>query len=147
MSAMQRVLSSQTSENALFYSPQGSHGDNSVPKRGWNGIKGCLLDILFTVEHDGGEDDDGHGEAEHQEAELGGAALEGVSEYPESLGMSGELENAEHAKHSKGDKGAADLTVIGHQEPDVVGHDGHEVNHRHHRPCELPPEDARNSIS
>ena len=113
----------------LFYSPQGSHGDYSVPKRGWNGIKGGLLDILFTVEHDGGEDDDGHGEAEHQEAELGGAALEGVAEYPEALGMSGELENAEHAEHSKGDKGAADLTVICHQEPDVVRHDGHEINH------------------
>ena len=55
---------------SLLYSPQGSHGDNGVPKSGWNGIEGCLLDILFTIEHDGGEDDDGHGQAEHQEAQL-----------------------------------------------------------------------------
>lgn len=111
------------------HSPESSHGDNGVPKRGWNGIKSGLLDILFTVEHDGGEDDDGHGETEHQEAQLGGAALKGVAENPESLGMSGELENAEHTKHAEGDEGSADLAVVGHQESDVVWHDGHEVNH------------------
>ena len=111
------------------YSPQCGHGDNGVPKRGWNGIEGGLLHILFTVEHDGGEDDDGHGEAEHQEAQLGCAALKGVAENPESLGMSGELENAEHTEHSEGDEGSADLTVVSHQESDVVWHDGHEVNH------------------
>ena len=129
------------------YSPKSSHGDNGVPKRGWNGIKGGLLDILFTVEHDGGEDDDGHGQAEHQEAQFWCAALEGVAQDPESLGMSGELENAEHTKHSEGHEGATDFAVIGHQESDVVGHDGHEVYHWHHRPCELSPADARNSIS
>ena len=31
---------------------------------------------LFTIEHDGGEDDDGHGERENKEAELGRAGLE-----------------------------------------------------------------------
>ena len=70
---------------SLLYSPQGSHGDNGVPKSGWNGIEGCLLDILFTIEHDGGKDDDGHGQAEHQEAQLWGAALEGVAQYPEAF--------------------------------------------------------------
>ena len=30
---------------------------------------------LFTIEHDGGEDDDGHGERENKEAELGRAGL------------------------------------------------------------------------
>ena len=30
---------------------------------------------LFTIEHDGGEDDDGHGKGEDKEAQLGGARL------------------------------------------------------------------------
>ena len=43
--------------------------------------------------------------------------------------MSGKLENAEHSEHSEGDEGATDFAVVGHQEADVVGHDGHEVYH------------------
>ena len=117
---------------SLLYSPQGSHGDNGVPKSGWNGIEGCLLDILFTIEHDGGEDDDGHGEAEHEEAELGGAALEGVAKDAESLRVAGELENAEHSEHSEGDEGPAHFVIIVHSEANVIGHDGHKVYNRHH---------------
>ena len=63
-----------------------------------------------------------------------------------ALGMSGELENAEHSKHSEGHEGATDFAVVSHQEADVVWHDGHKVYHWHHRPCELPPE-ARKLIS
>ena len=71
MAAFKNVLLSLSClRMSLLYSPQGSHGDNGVPKSGWNGLEGCLLDILFTIEHDGGEDDDGHGQAEHQEAQL-----------------------------------------------------------------------------
>ena len=95
-----------------MYSPQGSHGDNGVPKSGWNGIEGGLLDILFTIEHDGGEDDDGHGQAEDQESELRGAGLEGVAEDPQTLGMSGELEDPEDPEHSQSDEGSADFIVV-----------------------------------
>ena len=40
---------------------------------------------LLAVEHDGGEDDDGHGEREDEEAQLGGAGLQGVAEDAQAL--------------------------------------------------------------
>ena len=40
---------------------------------------------LFTIEHDGGEDDDGHGKGEDKEAQLGGAGLQGVAEDAQAL--------------------------------------------------------------
>ena len=126
-------------KNKVFYLPQGSHGDDGVPKRCWNGIECGLLDILLTVKHDCGEDNDGHRQAEHEEAQLWGAALQGVAKYSESLGVSGELENAEHSEHAECHEGATDFAIVGHEEADVVGHDRHEVYHWHHRPCELPP--------
>ena len=50
--------------------PQCGHGDDGVPKGGRDGGEGGVLNVLFTVKHDGGEDDDGHGQGEHQEAQL-----------------------------------------------------------------------------
>ena len=111
----------------MFYSPKSGHCDDCVPERGRNGIESRVLDILLTVEHDGGEDDDGHGKAEHEEAELGGAGLERVSQDPESLRVTREFENAKHSEDSEGDESAAHFIVIIHGESDVVGHDGHEV--------------------
>ena len=55
---------------SLLYSPQGSHGDNGVPKRSWDASEGSAFHILFTVEHDSGKDNNGHGQREHQEAQL-----------------------------------------------------------------------------
>ena len=124
----------------MFYSPKSGHCDDCVPERGRNGIESRVLDILLTVEHDGGEDDDGHGEAEHEEAELGGAGLERVSQDPESLRVTREFENAKHSEDSEGDESAAHFIVIIHGESNVVGHDGHEVYDWHDWPHEFPPE-------
>ena len=130
-------------ETQNWTSPKGGHGDDGVPEGGGDGVEGGVLDILLAVEHDGGKDDDGHGEAEHEEAELGGAALEGVAKDAESLRVAGELENAEHSEHSEGDEGPAHFVIIVHSEADVIGHDGHEVYNRHHWPHELPPADKK----
>ena len=80
-------------------SPKCCHRDDGVPKGCWDGLKSTAFHILekkhgdddgdsfgkaanhdddshlFTIEHDGGEDDDGHGKGEDKEAQLGGARL------------------------------------------------------------------------
>ena len=90
-----------------------------------------MFDALLTVVHDGGEDDDGHGQREDQEAQLGGARLKGVAQDPETLRVAGKFEDAKHSKHSEGNEGPGHLVVVGKPEADVVGHDGHKVNHAH----------------
>ena len=91
--------------------PQRSHGDDGVPEgdrdAGEGGITcgGCWLrswswdagevgagDVFFGVEHDGREDDDGHGQREDEETELRGARLECVAEDTQTSRVAGELE-------------------------------------------------------
>ena len=78
--------------------PECGHCDNGVPKRGRNGGEIGAIDVLFGVEHDGGEDDDGHGQREDQEAQLGSAALERVAQDAQTLRVARELEDAEDAE-------------------------------------------------
>ena len=44
---------------------QGGHGDDGVPEGGGDAGEGAALHALLAVEHDGGEDDDGHRKGEH----------------------------------------------------------------------------------
>ncbi len=64
---------------------QRRHGHDGVPERGRDGREGGVLHALLAVEHDGGENDDGHGQREHQEAQLGRARLKGVAQDTETL--------------------------------------------------------------
>ena len=70
-----------------------------------------LTSHLLAVEHDGGEDDDGHGEGEDEEAQLGGARLQRVAEDAQPLRVARKFEDAEHAEHSEGDEGAGHLMI------------------------------------
>ena len=63
--------------------------------------------------------------------------LQGVSQDPEPLRVSGELEYPEDSEYPECDEGARDLVVVVQTQADVVGHDGHEVDHRHHGTHEL----------
>ena len=63
-----------------------------------------LSSHLLAVEHDGGEDDDGHGEREDEEAQLGGARLQRVAEDAQPLRVARKFEDAEHAEHAEGDE-------------------------------------------
>lgn len=54
----------------VYYSPQCRHGDNSVPEGSWDAGELAGAGALLCVEHDCGEDDDGHGEREEEEAKL-----------------------------------------------------------------------------
>lgn len=54
----------------VYYSPQRRHGDNSVPEGSWDAGELAGAGALLCVEHDRGEDDDGHGEREEEEAQL-----------------------------------------------------------------------------
>ena len=81
--------------------PQRRHGDYSVPKGSRNGDEIGAFDVLLCVEHDGGEDDDGHSQWEHQKAQLAGAALQSVAEDPQSLRVARKFENAKHAEDAQ----------------------------------------------
>ena len=68
---------------------------------------------LLAVEHDGGEDDDGHGEGEDEEAQLGGARLQRVAEDAQPLRVARKFEDAEHAEHAEGDERPGHLMMVG----------------------------------
>lgn len=114
------------------YSPERGHRDDGVPEGGWNGGEICALDVLLGVEHDRGEDDDGHGQREDEEAELRGARLERVAEDSQPLTVPRELEDAEHAEDSQRDERAGHVVVVRDAQADVVRHDGHHVDDAHH---------------
>jgi hypothetical protein len=121
------------------YSPECRHRYDGVPEGGWNGGEVGALDVLLGVEHDRGEDDDGHGQREDEETEFGGARLERVAEDAQPLAVPGKLEDAKHAEDSQCDEGAGHVVVVGDAEADVVRHDGHHVDDAHHRTHELAP--------
>jgi len=81
--------------------PESCHGDDGVPESGRNGGEIGSVDVLLCVEHDSGEDDDGHGQREDEEAQLGGAALERVAQDAEALRVPRKFENAEDAEDSQ----------------------------------------------
>ena len=83
------------------YVPEGGHGDDGVPEGGRNGGEIGVGDVLLGVEHDGGEDDDGHGQREDEEAQLAGAALERVAEDAQTLRVAREFEDAEDAEDAQ----------------------------------------------
>ncbi len=80
-------------------SPQRCHGYNGVPEGGRDAGELAGRGAFLSVEHDCGKDDDGHGEGEEEEAELGCAALQRVAKDPETLGVAGEFKDPEDAEH------------------------------------------------
>ena len=115
------------------YVPQRRHGDDCVPERLRDAGELRTGYVLLGVEHDGGEDDDGHAEREEQEAELAGARHERVAEDAQTLRVARELEDAEDAKHAERDERAAEVLVVADAEPDVVRQDGDDVDDGHDR--------------
>jgi len=113
--------------------PQRCHGDDRIPESLWNAGKSGFFYVLLGVEHDGGEDDDGHREREQQETKLTGARLERVAEDAQPLRVSGELEDTEHAEHPQRDERAAEILVVGDAQPDVVRQNRYDVDDAHHR--------------
>ena len=114
--------------------PERCHGNDGVPERLRNTGERGAADVFLGVEHDGGEDDDGHRQREQQEAEFAGARLERIAEDPQTLRVTRELEDAEDAKHPQRDERAAQVLVVGDAQPDVVRQNGDHVDDAHHRP-------------
>jgi len=54
-----------------------------------------------------------------------------MREDPQTLRVSRELEDAEHAEDAERDERAAEVLVVGDAEPDVVRQDGDHVDHTH----------------
>ena len=69
----------------MTHLPERGHGDDGVPEGGRDRGEGGAVGGLLAVEHDGGEDDDGHRQREHQEAELRRAGLKGVAKDAKTL--------------------------------------------------------------
>ena len=51
--------------------------------------------------------------------------------------MARKFEYAKDAEDPECDEGPGHLVIVGEAEADVVGHDGHEVDHAHHAPHEF----------
>lgn len=136
----------------LFDLPECGHGDNSVPESGRNGCECWVLNALLAVKHDGGENNDGHGQGKHQEPQLRGTRLQGVTKDTKTLRMSrtkkiqiktvfkvvddllplpGKLKYSEYSEYPEGDECPGDLIVVWKSETDVIWHDGHKVNDTH----------------
>jgi len=119
--------------------PQRGHGDDGVPKSSRNGREVRAVHVLFGGEHDGGENNDGHGQREYQEPEFGSARLERVAEYAEPLRVPGELEYPEHPEHAECDERTGHVVVVRDAKADVVRQDGHHVDDAHDAAHELAP--------
>lgn len=119
--------------------PESSHGDNGVPKSSGNGGEIGVFHIFLSVEHNSGENDDGHGQWKNEKAQFGGARLESVAQDPESLRMTRELEDSKYAENSKGDESSGHVIIVRDPQPDIVGKNCHHVNDAHHAADELAP--------
>ena len=53
--------------------------------------------------------------------------------------MSREFKDAKDAEDPKCDKGPGHFIIVRQSEAYVIGHDGHEVDHAHHRAHVFPP--------
>ena len=73
--------------------PERRHGDDGVPERDGDAGEVGAGHVLLGVEHDGREDDDGHGEREDEEAKLRSTRLERVAEDAQTSRVTRELEN------------------------------------------------------
>ncbi len=120
-------------------SPQRCHGDDGVPERRRNAGELAGGGALLCVEHDGGEDDDGHGEREEQEAQFGRTTLERVPQDAQSRGVPRKFKNPKDPEDPEGDEGPAHVLVVRHDQADVVRHDGHHINDAHDAFDELVP--------
>lgn len=123
--------------------PQCCHGDNGVPKGCGDTGELAGRGAFLRIKHNRGKDNDGHGERKEEEAQLGGAALQGVAQDAQPSGVPGELENPKNPEDSEGDESTAHLVVVGHHQADVVRHDGDHVDDAHHTFHELVPAGRR----
>jgi len=64
--------------------PESRHCYDGVPEGRGNTTEIGVLDILFGIVHDGGENDDGHGEREEHEAQLADTRLQGHAQDSET---------------------------------------------------------------
>ncbi len=113
--------------------PKCCHGDYGVPEGGWDAGEFGSLGAFLGVEHDGGKYDDGHGEGKQEEAQLGSAALQGITQDPQALRVTRELEDSEDAEHPQRDECPTHVLILRHDQADVVGHDGDDVDDAHDR--------------
>lgn len=120
-------------------SPQRCHGDDGVPESRRYAGELAGGGALLCVEHNGSKDDDGHGEREEQEAQLGRAALERVPQDAQSRGVPRKFENPKDPEDPEGDEGPAYVLVVRHDQAYVVRHDGHHVDDAHDALDKLVP--------
>jgi len=79
------------------------------------------MDALLRVEHNCREDDNSHREGEEEEAQLGGAALERVAEYPQTLRVSRELKDTKHTEDSQSYERSAQIFIVRNAQSDIIG--------------------------
>ncbi len=128
---------SQAADKKGMDLPKCCHGDYGVPEGCWDAGEVGSLGAFLSVEHDGGKYDDGHGEGKQEEAQLGSTALQSITQDPQALRVTWELEDPEDAEHPQRDERAAHVLVLRHDQADVVGHDGDDVDDAHDRAHEL----------
>lgn len=90
-----------------------SHGDDCPPESLGDGAEGSALLVLLGKVHETGEDEDAHGQEEHEEAEFLVAVLEGVTQTLETCRVSGQLEDPENPHDPKHLHDASDILEAG----------------------------------
>lgn len=72
--------------------PESCHGNDCIPEGNRYAGECRVWNVLFSVEHDGRENDDRHGEREYEKTELAGTTLECVAEYSQASRVTRKLE-------------------------------------------------------
>ena len=115
-----------------------THRDNGPPERLGDAAKQRVLLVLLRKVAEAGEDEDAHGEEEHEQAQLLVAVLQREAEGLEAGGVARQLEDTQDPHDAKHLDDAADLlklfrVLVGldEEEGDKVGEDGEHVDDVH----------------
>ena len=117
-------------EDNIFYGEDKTRGKETLR----NVVGERKLRRVFPATLYDGDDDGGHGDDDS-----GGDDSDG--------GDGGGDDNSDCDGNHNGDNDGSNLIIIAHGEPDVVRHNRHKVNHRHHRPEKIKKNEKKRSLN
>ena len=121
-------------EDNIFYGEDKTRGKETLRNVvGERKLRRVFPATLYDGDDDGGDDGDDDG-GEDGDGD-GGDDSDGGGD-----------DNSDCDGNHNGDNDGSNLIIIAHGEPDVVRHNRHKVNHRHHRPEKIKKKWKKNDL-
>ena len=126
-------------EDNIFYGEDKTRGKETLRNVvGERKLRRVFPATLYDGDDDGGDDgdDDGGDDGGEDGDGDGGDDSDGGGD-----------DNSDCDGNHNGDNDGSNLIIIAHGEPDVVRHNRHKVNHRHHRPEKIKKNEKKRSLN